>query len=276
MSLAIPFDPSLALGAGLLAAGFSSSMISTMLGTGGGLIAIPVLQFIFMQVGLNSNDAMIMTVGTAAFAMMLTGPRALVTYMKRDQLDWDLARNLFWPTVLGCLASHMLGLTGSGMAMKILFAVMVTLVAIYMLFGGDKYHLTKTKPGNAVWWPFAFGLGVLCPLVGIGGALIAVPFMVACHVPLRRAIGTSAVITCAVGFMSFLTYMQITTPGGDMPFTIGAVHILAGILFFLAGYVGIPVGIWLNNQFTTKQLRQLFSAVLLVSAARFFWLIFVP
>ncbi|MGE3770299.1 MAG: sulfite exporter TauE/SafE family protein [Bdellovibrionales bacterium] len=264
----------MALGAGLLAAGFSSTLVSTMLGAGGGLIAIPVLQFIFMQVGLSSADAMVMTVGTAAFAMMLTGPRAMAIYMKRDQLDWGLAKQLFFPTVLGCWVAYLFGLTGSGELMKIVFAVLVTLIGLFMLFGGEKHYLTKERPGNLVWWGFAFILGIICSLVGIGGGIIAVPLMAACHVPLRRAIGTSAIITCAVGFMSFLTYMQIDLQGVDMPFTIGSVHILAAILFFLAGYVGMPVGAWLQQKFTSQQLRYLFATVLFCSAARFFWLIF--
>jgi uncharacterized membrane protein YfcA len=258
-----------------VAAGFSSTLIATMLGAGGGLIGIPILHYIFMQMGFSSTDAMIMTAGTASLSMVMSAPRAMFAYMKRDQMDWDLAKQLFIPTMLGCMASHMAGLTGSGHVMQVVFAVLVTVIGIYMLLGKEYRHFVSTTPSNTVWWTFAFFLGMICPLVGIGGAVVAVPFMTAMRVPIRKAIGTSAVIALAVGVTSFLPYMQMHVDGADnMPFTIGAVHIVAALLFFAAGYLGQPLGLYLQNRFTGKQLRRMFATVLFISAARFFWLIF--
>lgn len=267
----LPVDV-LAVGVTLWAAAFSASFIGSMVGAGAGLITIPITHMIFMQLGLDSTTAMVLTVGTCGLSMLLAGPRAISTYNKYNAIDWAIVRHASLPILAGTGITHVMGFANDGDLLKIVFACMATLVGLYMLVGQQRWRIADKVPLGPSLWAFGLGLGILCPLVGMTGTIFAIPMMVACGMTLRRSIGTACVLTVLIGVPA--TLMYATAPGIDFPLTLGVVSIPAALIIAAAGYFGAPLGVMVQQKVPANALRIAFSAMLFLSAGRFLWMSF--
>lgn len=272
MSLPVALSASpetLVLTAALAAAGFSSSFIGGVLGAGGGLVGIPILHFIFCQMGLTSAEAMQMTVGTTSFSMILSS--ALLSWKERKSPDIAWQPMLHWiiPVILGVTVAHLLGLGQNGDAMKLAFACVVTGVALYMSFGREEWRLFDEVPIGPVWWTMGVAFGLVCSLVGIGGGIIIIPLFVACGVSLRKAITSSMLLGLMIGLPASAFYLNMPTM--DLPFTIGYVNMLAVVVLVAANFFGRPLGLWVQHKIPPQTLKRAFSAVLILTATRLFW-----
>ena len=127
----------------LVAAGFSSSFIAGVLGAGGGLIAIPLLQAVIMRLGFDSTAAMELTVGTMSLGMIMMSALSSWRERRLGTIDWTPMKHWVLPVTLGVLSTHLLGLAQSGEAMKIAFALLVVGIAVYMLFGREEWRLRE-------------------------------------------------------------------------------------------------------------------------------------
>lgn len=274
LSLALSVTPeTLAFTAALAATGLSSSFIGGVVGAGGGLIAIPLTQYIFMQFGLDSPTAMLMTVGTMSLAMIFSSALATWREARGGLIEWDAMRAWIVPVLAGVVSMHALGLGQNGAVMKLAFAALVVGVAVYMMFGSDKWRLYEKVPLGPVWSALGLAFGFICSLVGTGGAIIAVPLLHACGVPLHRAITSSAVLGLMVGIPSAV--FAISGPTLNLPATIGSVNFLAAGTLVAAGWLGRPLGLWVQRQMSADMLRKAFVGILLLSATRLCWMTLV-
>ena len=256
-------------GVALAAAGFSSSFVAGVLGAGGGLIAIPLLQAVLMRLGLDSTTAMELTVGTMSLGMVMMSFLSSLRESRLGTIDWEPMKHWIIPVTLGVLSTHLLGLAQSGEVMKITFALLVVVIAGYMMFGREEWKLYDKIPLGPVWWAMGLAFGFVCSLVGIGGSIVAIPLMVACGVSIHKAITSSVVLGMMVGIPSVLFYLQ--APTIKLAGTVGYVNFWIAGLLMITGLLGRPVGLWVQRRIPAHHLRHAFSAVLVVAATRLCW-----
>lgn len=268
-AIGIPVDL-LTIGAALWAGAFSASFVSALIGTGGGFVIVPIMHFMFVQMGLDSATAMLLTIGTSACSMLLTGPRAIARHHRIKNIDWAVVKHMALPVLAGAALTHALGFSSDAKIIMLVFAVMSVAIGIYLLFGHERWRLAKEVPLGPTWWAFSFVIGLLCPLVGITGTVIAVPAMVACGMGLRRSIGTASVLTLMIGIPSTIVFAL--APAIDFSFTLGLISLPTVAVIFLAGFIAIPLGVRVQQKLPTHVLRLAFAAVLFAAAGRFFWL----
>lgn len=268
-AIGVPVDI-IAIGAALWAGAFSASLIATLVGAGGGLIIIPIMHFVFTQMGLDNSTAMLLTVGTSACSMLFTGPRAIARHHRIKNIDWDVVKHMAPPVLLGALLTHALGFSSDAQILKIVFAVMAAAIGLYLLLGHERWRYADHVPLGPKWWAFSLVLGMLCPLVGITGTVIAIPAMVACGMSLRRSIGTGSVLTLMIGIPSTAVYAMAAPI--DFPFTLGLISIPTVLIIALASYFAIPLGVRMQQKIPSDILRVIFALLLFVSSGRFMWL----
>lgn len=113
----------------IIAIGLMSGVVSGMVGLGGGLVIIPALVFLM-------KFPQGMAQGTS-LAMMLPpiGILAAMNYAKEGLVDWKTAFILAAAFVLGGWAGSKIAITLPELTMKRIFASLMILVAIRMLWG---------------------------------------------------------------------------------------------------------------------------------------------
>lgn len=251
--------------AALAATGFSTSFLGGILGAGSGLVLIPIMQYLFTQMGLPSDAAMELTVGTTSFSMIFSSIMSSRREFNSGLIEWPAMKQWIIPVILGVTAAHTLGMANGG-TMKIVFAAMMVLLSVYMLAGKEHWRLGDRVPLGPIWMSAGFVFGLVCSLAGIGGAIIAIPLMVSFGVSLRRAMASCVVLGLMVGIPSSWYYLQ--APTLDAPFTLGYVNFLAAAVLVLTGQCGRPLGLWVQSKMHPEMLRKVFAGVLIVSATR--------
>lgn len=150
------------------------SGVFSMFGKGGGSLYTPVLVMLGMAVG--------QAISTALFLNLVTSLVATIVFQRNKLVDFRFCLVFLPGTVMGSF----LGAVLSSMAPKNLllgiFSGFLYVVGLLMAFSAKEkpgQQVKKLTPGTVVLvTTFAFGVGVLSSLIGVGGGLIIFPFLV--------------------------------------------------------------------------------------------------
>jgi uncharacterized membrane protein YfcA len=150
------------------------SGIFSMFGKGGGSLYTPVLVMLGMAVGP--------AISTALFLNLVTSLVATLVFQRNKLVDYRFCL-VFLP---GTIVGSFIGAVLSSMAPKNLllgiFSGFLYAVGLLMVFSAREkpgQQVKKLTPGMVVLvTAFAFGVGVLSSLIGVGGGLIIFPFLV--------------------------------------------------------------------------------------------------
>ena len=179
-----------------------SRLIFSALGAGGGVLAVPVLMFVF-------HLPLPRAIGTALAILFATALVSSLVHFRRGNVDARVALAFGG----AALCSAPLGAWAHR-----LIPERVTLSMFCAVLGGSAIRMWLHRPdaearGAFAWLPtVALGLavGLLTGLLGVGGGLIAVPVLTTLlGVPVRRAVGTSAAVVCASSLSGAVSYALV-------------------------------------------------------------------
>jgi uncharacterized membrane protein YfcA len=120
----------------LILVGVAAGMLSGLVGVGGGIIIVPALVYF---VGFSQKDAQ----GTSlALILLPVGILGVMQYYKQGHIDWKIVGLLAVGFVAGSFFGSKLALSISQESLKKVFAVLMIIIAIKMLF------LDKPKKTN--------------------------------------------------------------------------------------------------------------------------------
>ncbi len=212
---------------------FAISALMTLTGRGGGNFYVPVL----VALGL----PMLQAATTGQCILFSTALAASLVFHKSRTIDWKLALVVDPPTDVMALVGDYFAHLVSGGILKFVFASLLVLAGFLMLRPVKDRSLGKRKrlgfwhrnfAGHEytvnLWLvlPITAATGLVAGSVGISGGSFKVPLMVlACGVPMRIAVGTSAAMVAATAFMGLVGH----TAAGDfnaawaVPMSIAAV-----------------------------------------------------
>lgn len=174
-----------------------------LLGSGGSILTVPVLVYLFGQDEKVAIAGSLFVVGSIALASSLH-------YLKGGLVDW---RNVFVfgiPGMIGTYGGALLAAFVPGIVQLSLFAV-VMLLASYLMLRPVALDDSPHQP-RAVWKIAIDGLivGVITGLVGVGGGFLIVPALVLLGgLTMHRAVATSLVIIALKSFSGFYKYLDV-------------------------------------------------------------------
>lgn len=236
-------------------------MVLSFLGSGGAILTIPVLVYIF---GIDPYWA----TSYSLFIMGLSNWSATVDNIRKKTIYYKIGlyfavpalavtffiRRFILPDIPAVLFENETLLISKGSAILFVFSFLIFFTAIRTL--ADKtvegHHLLRISPLKNIFQ--GAGIGLVTGFVGAGGGFLIVPALAfGAKVPMREAIATSLFIisiTTSLGFLGDLNpevYM-------DWPF-----------LLFCATFsiVGVAMANPLKNKFTNKGLKLIFGYFIL-------------
>lgn len=266
-------DPALSahlwLAATLTAAGLAAGFLSGLLGIGGGGVLVPVLYEAFGVAGVGEGVRMHLALGTTLAVIAPTVARSLMAHKARGAVDFAVVRRMAPWVILGVVAGTLIAKGSSSEALRWIWVVFGSLLAIKFALGRDDWKIADELP-RAPWLEsVAFVIGVVSTLMGIGGATFSVPFFTLHGWPLIRSVATATGIGTAIAIPGLIGYvLSGWGEPGLPPFSLGFVS-LGALLIAPLSVFAAPYGVRVAHGIPKRTLELAFAAFLFSVVARF-------
>jgi uncharacterized membrane protein YfcA len=255
----------------LLAGGFVSGMLAGLFGVGGGGIMVSVLYELFRTVGVPDEIRMHLAVGTSLAIIIPTGFRSFRSHQKRGAVNMDIMWHLGPSVVAGVLAGVFISKVANAETLKIVFAASMTLMAVKLLAGTDRWQLGIHLPPHPVGVLAGVFIGVISTLIGIGGGVYVSSYMTLYGRSLHHAVATSSGFGPIIAVPAMLGYMWAGWHSNGLPpGSLGYVSGVGALLVMPVSVLAAPVGVRLAHGISRRTLEIAFAGFLILMAVRFF------
>jgi uncharacterized membrane protein YfcA len=252
------------------AAGVFAGVLAGLLGVGGGIVIVPVLEFAFGVVGVPEDLRMHLAVGTSLASIVPTAISSSLAHRRRDGIDGAVARAWSVAIALGAASGAWLASRVGGSVLATVFAVVALVVALRMLTASEVPRpVSRGDPAAPRWLPIPVAIGGISAMMGIGGGTLSVPVLSAFGLPIHRAVGTSAwfgfwIATAAATGFAWLGRGVSGLPPGS----VGYVNLVTLAVLLPTTVLTAPWGARLAHSLSRRQLRIAFGVFLLITAIR--------
>jgi uncharacterized membrane protein YfcA len=257
----------------LLATGVGAGFVSGLLGIAGGVILIPLLLEIENLVKISPDIAVQMAFGSSLLTGFFTSLSGSVQHRKNHNIRW---RDAIWLSIsgsLGALAGSFVSSYLSGAVLKPLFGVAAILAAFILLFRSQTCEKAESRHVAAPLLVCAGGvIGALSSLVGLGGGIMLVPFLIILlSYPTRLAIGTSGAVIPLIAISGATGYIIHgwgieTLP----PFSMGYVNLFFVLCTSTTSILAAPWGVKAAVKIRGPWLNLCFAGLLVWVALKMF------
>jgi uncharacterized protein len=226
-------------------------LVFAALGAGGGVLAVPVLLYVF-------HRPMEAATGTSLAILFGTALVSAISHGRRGNVDVKIALAFGGAALaaapLGALVHRRLPERVTVAA----FCVVLLIAAARMWLAPGKDAEAHGRFSLVPTLALGLGIGFVTGLLGVGGGFLIVPALTALlGVPVRRAIGTSAAIVCASSLSGAATYAVAGAVEPQLLFVIGGGALLGAV-------AGVP----LSQKLPEQALRRGFAVVAVLVCAR--------
>ncbi len=245
--------------------------LAGLLGVGGGLIIVPVLEWVFTSHGIGRDISMHLALGTSLTTIVFTSISSVRTHHAHGAVDWRLLGTIVPGVMLGTLLGTAIAARIPGHTLQVIFVAFLLFVSTQMWFE-IRPAAHRALPGFSGVTAVGGVIGVVSSLVGIGGGTLSVPFQLWCNVDARRAIGTSAAIGVPIAIAGMAGY--ILNGLGDVglpPGSLGYVYLPAVGGIVVASVLTAMLGARMAHRMPVRVLKKGFALLLLLLASRMLW-----
>jgi len=257
--------------AAIAGAGIIAGLLSGLLGIGGGGVLVPVLYEAFGVAGVPEDVRMHLTLGTTLAVIAPTVLTSLYAHNARGAVDMAVVRRMAPWIFVGVVIGVVVASDASSEALRWIWVVFGSLLAIKMALGRDDWKIADTLPGPPVIEVAAFAIGLLSTLMGIGGATFTVPLLTLYGRPLLQAVATATGIGPVIALPGLVGYV---VTGWNMPglppYSLGYVSLVA-LLVVPLSMMAAPFGVRLAHGISKRKLEIAFAIFIACVVARFLW-----
>lgn len=262
-------DPTLllAMAAMLLVIGAFAGVLAGLLGVGGGIVLVPAFFYAFTVLGYDGPQLMQMCLATSLATIIVTSIRSVMAHNRKGAVDWDILKGWAPGIAAGAILGMLVAAALRSDMLQLIFAVLATIVALYMLLGRAEWRIAPQMPGGVSRAALSPLLGFLSVLMGIGGGSFGVPVMTLYGTAIHRAVATAAGFGVVIAVPAVIGFLTVSLPPeGRPPLTIGAVNLVAFALVIAMTLITAPMGAALAHRLDPKPLKRVFGGFLLLVA----------
>jgi uncharacterized membrane protein YfcA len=252
------------LGVLIAAAGFAG-ILAGLFGVGGGIILVPTYYYVFVGLGYDGPSLMQVCLATSLASIIVTSVRSVLAHNKRGVVDWAILRGWAPGIALGALFGVLVAASLRSEVLTLIFAVLATIVGLYLLLGQTERRLGPEMPRGAIRAALSPVVGFLSVLMGIGGGSFGVPLMTLYSVSMHRAVATASGFGVLIAAPSVAAFLLVPMEGAP-PLTIGAVNGPAFAVTIGMTVLTAPLGARLAHALPALLLRRIFAGFILIVA----------
>ncbi|HET9864973.1 MAG TPA: sulfite exporter TauE/SafE family protein [Steroidobacteraceae bacterium] len=252
----------------LAASGVFAGFVAGMLGVGGGIVTVPVLEFSLRFAGVPEEYRMHVAVATSLAAIIPTSISSARTHHARGALDTGLARRWSVAVAFGAAAGSVLASHAPVAVLAGVFGSVALLIAAKMLLPLDHLRVAQDVPRGAGGALLGAGIGGVSAVMGIGGGTLTVPTLNLCGYPIHRAVGTASFFGILISIPGTLGYLLARPPVALPWATVGFVSLVGLAVIAPGSMLTATWGARVAHALSRRRLAQVFGVFLLLVGAR--------
>jgi uncharacterized membrane protein YfcA len=271
MLLGVPLGELALLALAVVIGGVATGILAGLFGIGGGAIIVPVLYEVFRILGVPEEVRMQLCVGTSMAIIIPTTIRSYLIHRAKGAVLSGVMRQWALPAVLGVAAGSVIAYFAPAAVFKVVFLVVVTIIAVKLLFGRDSWRIAADFPGRVAMTGYGFLIGVTSSLMGVSGGSVSNMIQTLYGKPLHNAVATSAGLGVPITIAGTIGLMLAGWPKMALlpPLSIGYVSLLGVAIMAPVSSFTATYGALLAHRLSKRQLEIGFGLFLLLVAARF-------
>jgi uncharacterized membrane protein YfcA len=232
--------------------GFVAGVLGSIVGLGGGIIAVPVMTFAGFPPALAASNSL--------FAVFSNSVASTVSYARQKRVEFGIGIKLGLMCIPGTILGAFISDVMTPVAFQILFAFVLISSAIYIFVkrAVDEKPYNRTALMMVISAGASFFAGIISSLFGIGGGIVFVPLMViGIGIPMRKAAPTSQLILMFASLSGLLVHSALGHP-----------DYLQALLLAIGAFGGGMLGARLSLEIKETKLKILVTIVLLATAVK--------
>lgn len=244
--------------AGFLALGILVGLLGALLGIGGGMVIVPLLVFVW-------HYEPQLAIGTSVLVVLMNAVSGTWGYVRQKKACVDAALKFAVATVPGAFLGSYAAEYLQGSLFYLVFGAFFVLASVNMYRKANKEAAGKTagEVPEVYNWKLgvlcSVGVGFLASILGIGGGIVHVPFMVyVLHFPVHVAIATSTCILAVSSLAGLVSHAML-----------GHIVWSSGLAIGAGAFVGAQGGVVLAQRLRSGILMKLASVLVLVTGIKF-------
>lgn len=249
----------------LMVAGTLSGLMAGLLGIGGGIVIVPILEFSLSYFGIDESMRMHIAVATSLAIIIPTSLSSARAHHKRGTVDVDIIKNWAPGIFIGAVIGSYLASKLDGKMLVVIFAFLAFLIGLKMLLSGkNERTIEGGMPRGGFFHLVPFLMGSLSSMMGIGGGVMGVSVMSLYKIPIHRAVSTAAFFGFLISIPGTIAFMITGLDVADLPVgNLGYVNLIALFIVAPAAFLMAPLGAALAHKLEPRQLSFMFGLFLL-------------
>jgi uncharacterized membrane protein YfcA len=265
---AIPFADLWPLISILAVSGLVAGFAAGLLGVGGGIVTVPVLEYSLRFAGVPEEYRMHVAVATSLAAIIPTSISSARSHHARGAVDRDLARRWGVTMVLAAFGGSLLASHAPLAVLAGIFGAVALIIAAKMLLPLDHLRFAEQVPRGVAGNGLAALIGGVSAVMGIGGGTLAVPTLNLCGYPIHRAVGTASFFGLLISVPGTIGYL-LARPETGLPWlTVGFVSIAGLAVIGPGSMLTATLGARAAHALSRRRLSQAFGVFLLFVGSR--------
>jgi uncharacterized protein len=271
MFLDVPLGELAWLAAAIVVSGVVTGILAGLFGIGGGAIIVPALYEVFRVIGVPEEVRMQLCIGTSLAIIVPTTIRSYWAHRERGEGIREVVRLWAVPAVVGVAIGALLAAFAPAALFKIAFVVIISLIAIKLLFGRESWRIADELPGRTTMTFYGFLVGLASSLLGISGGSVSNTILMLYGRPIHNSVAISAGLGVPISIAGTVGYAlaglryQALMP----PLSIGFVSIIGVVLMAPVSSFVAVYGVRLAHALSRRRLEIAFGVFLLAVAVRF-------
>lgn len=206
-----------------------------------------------------------LAIGTSLASMVSNALSSTWSHHRAHDVLWSVFTRMALGLILGSMFGAYLGQHLSTFSLKLIFAAFALYMGVYFYRKKEPHEETHwLLPSPRLLDALGFGVGVISNLLGIGGGSLIVPALVACKIPMKKAVGTSAATGGLVTFMGALAYLFWGYGQTLYPHCLGYIYLPAFFVLTPTTFLIAPLGAKLTRRLPTVKLRRYFAILMVL------------
>ena len=261
----------LTLGAAMLATGCVAGVLAGLLGIGGGIVIVPVLETVLGIVGVDPAIRMQIAVATSLATIVPTSMSSARAHHRRGAVDVAIVRRWAVYLLVGSLLGAWAASQVHSRVLAIIFASFALLLALRVVLFRRTPALTSEVPTSPAIGLAPAAIGCVSSMMGIGGGVFLVMTLSLFGTAIHRAVGTAALFGLVIALPGTLGF--IATGWGDPrlpPGNLGYVSLVGFALIAPATVLTAPLGARIAHAFSEEKLSIAFGVFLVIVSIRLY------
>ncbi len=253
----------------MLATGVAGGVLAGLLGVGGGIVIVPVMEWALELNGVPVEFRMHIAVATSLAVIIPTSISSARAHHKRGAVDIALAKRWLPFIFLGAVFGTWVASNVGGPVLTAIFGVMALLVAVKMALPLDDVNLTPEVPTNPLVGVIPAAIGMVSTMMGIGGGTFSVMSLTLMGEAIHRAVGTSALFGLLIAIPGTLGFVFSGWGNEQLPIgSLGYVNLIGLALIAPTTVLSAPLGARIAHALSRRHLSMAFGMFLLIVSVR--------